>query len=79
MNKRVFIGFLVIIFAFLAGWIFYISSQARQPVPMQKISADWWGSGHADVKSESFTHWNEDEPTLDSHKLWKMPQRKRFY
>ena len=62
MNKRVFIGFLVVVFTLLAGWIFYISSQTRQPIPMQKISVDWWGSGHADVKSESFTHWNEEDP-----------------
>jgi len=62
MNKRIFIGFLVVVVALLAGWIYYISSQSRQPVPLQKISKDWWGSGHADISSESFTHWNEDEP-----------------
>ena len=62
MNKRVFIGFLVVVVALLAGWIYYISSQARQPVPLQKISVDWWGSGHADITSESFIHWNEDDP-----------------
>lgn len=61
MNKRVFIGFLVVVVVLLAAWIYYISSQSRQPVPLQKISVDWWGSGHADITSESFTHWNEDE------------------
>ena len=62
MNKRVFVGFLVVVFALLAGWIIYISSQSRQPLPLQKISVDWWGSGHADVTAESFVHWNEDDP-----------------
>ena len=38
MNKRVFIGFLVVVVALLAGWIYYISSQSRQPVPMQRIT-----------------------------------------
>ena len=62
MNKRVFIGFLVIVFALLGGWIFYISYQTRQPVPMQKITVDWWGSRHADATSISFTNWNENVP-----------------
>lgn len=62
MNKRVFIGFLVVVVALLAGWIYYISSQSRQPVPMQRITMDWWGSGHADVESISFTNWNDDDP-----------------
>ncbi len=62
MNKRVFIGFLVVVVALLAGWIYYVNLQVQQPVPLQKISVDWWGSGHADITSESFTHWNEDEP-----------------
>jgi predicted CXXCH cytochrome family protein len=62
MNKRVFIGFLVAIFALLAGWIFYISNQSRQPVPIQKITMDWWGSGHADSKALAFTNWDADTP-----------------
>jgi predicted negative regulator of RcsB-dependent stress response len=41
MNKRVFIVFLVLVVALLAGWIYYISSQSRQPIPLQKISVDW--------------------------------------
>ncbi len=62
MNKRVFVGFLVAMVVLLAGWIYYVSAQARQPIPLQKISVDWWGSGHADITSESFIHWNEDDP-----------------
>jgi predicted CXXCH cytochrome family protein len=62
MNKRVFIGFLATVFALLAGWIFYISYQSRQPIPLEKINVDWWGSGHSDVKALSFTNWNTNNP-----------------
>jgi len=62
MNKRLFIIILVIIAAFLAGWIYYISSQAKEAASIERISVDWWGSGHADKTAEAFTHWNEDDP-----------------
>lgn len=62
MNKRLFIIILAIIAAFLAGWIYYISSQAKEAASIERISVDWWGSGHADKTAEAFTHWNEDDP-----------------
>lgn len=62
MDKRLFIIILVLLTAFLAGWFYFISSQAKETASIEKISVDWWGSGHADVTSRSFTHWNEDDP-----------------
>lgn len=62
MNKRLFVIILVILIAFLAGWIYYVSTQTKQSASVQKISVDWWGSAHADVTAEAFIHWNEDDP-----------------
>lgn len=62
MDKRIFILALAITACALAGWFYYVSTQARQAQPVAEISVDWWGSAHADITSESFTHWNEDEP-----------------
>ncbi|MBM3138428.1 MAG: hypothetical protein FJZ98_09605, partial [Chloroflexi bacterium] len=53
---------LVALVAFLAGWIFYISNQAKQTASIDRISVDWWGSAHADVTAQAFTHWSEDDP-----------------
>ena len=64
MNKRLFIIILVFLGLFLTGWIYYISSQTREAASINKISVDWWGSAHADVTAEAFTHWNEDDPPL---------------
>ncbi len=36
----------------------------RQPQSVEAISADWAGSGHADATSESFVHWDADEPPV---------------
>ena len=62
MNKRYFILALVITICALAGWFYYVSTQARQAQPVEEISVDWWGSAHADIEAEAFIHWNEDEP-----------------
>ncbi|HUV16222.1 MAG TPA: cytochrome c3 family protein [Pelolinea sp.] len=62
MNKRLFVMLIVGLFAGLAGWVFYVSTQAKESASVQKISVDWWGSAHADVTAEAFVHWNEDEP-----------------
>jgi len=37
-----------------------------QPAPesVQAVSGKWARSGHSDAQSESFTHWNEDEPPV---------------
>ncbi len=62
MNKRIFILVLVFLGVFLAGWIYYLSSQTKAAALIEKISVDWWGSGHADVTSRSFTYWNTADP-----------------
>jgi len=40
----------------------YVNLLAQQPTPIERISVDWWGSGHADVNSVSFTNWNANDP-----------------
>lgn len=62
MNKRVLLVILVVLVFLFAGWIYYVNSQMRQPEPVEKISAKWWGSAHADIEAEAFVHWNEDDP-----------------
>ena len=62
MNKRWFVIILVILILSFAGWVVYVNSLAKQPTPIERISVDWWGSGHADINSVSFTNWNENDP-----------------
>ena len=64
MNKNFFIAILVIGLVLLVGWVYYINTIAAQPAPLERIQTDWWGSGHADVRSISFNYWNEDDPPL---------------
>jgi hypothetical protein len=64
MKNRTFILAILLIVCALAGWYFYVSSQARQARPIQEISVDWWGSAHANISAEAFTHWNEDDPPV---------------
>lgn len=64
MDRRLFIVLLVLLAGLLIGWIIYVVSMDTQPVPVTKISSAWQNSGHADYKSESFIHWNEDEPAV---------------
>lgn len=62
MRKHFFLIFILALVFLLTGWIYYINSRSSNIEPVEKISAKWWGSAHADVESEAFTHWNEDEP-----------------
>ncbi len=62
MNQRVFIIILLLITAALGGWIYYTTTQAASAEPVQAISEKWWDSAHADITSEAFVHWNEDDP-----------------
>lgn len=62
MNKRVFIVILAALAVLLVGWIVYTTTQSAQAEPIEEISTKWWGSAHADVTSEAFVHWNEDDP-----------------
>jgi hypothetical protein len=58
MNRTVLLVSLVILA--LGVWM-YLSLRAE---PVEAIAAKWAASGHADASSESFSHWNEDEPPL---------------
>ena len=62
MNKNFFIYLMVLTVAISAGFIYYTSTQARQAEPVERISVKWWNSGHADISSQSFTNWNENDP-----------------
>jgi len=62
MNKRWFVIIMAVLLLSFAGWVVYVNSLAKQPTPIERISMDWWESGHADVNSISFTNWNEDDP-----------------
>lgn len=64
MNKSFFLITLLLLVFLLTGWIYYVNSQSDQIEPVEKISAKWWGSAHADIEAEAFTHWNEDEPAI---------------
>jgi hypothetical protein len=38
--------------------------EAAAPSEACPFTADWAGSGHADVEAEAFAHWNEDDPAV---------------
>jgi hypothetical protein len=62
MKKYGFLIFLILLVFLLTGWIYSINTRKSQSEPVEQISAKWWGSAHADIKAEAFTHWNADEP-----------------
>ena len=62
MNKRWFVIILVFLLLGFTGWVVSVNLLAQQPTPIERISVDWWGSGHADVNSVSFTNWNANDP-----------------
>lgn len=62
MNKRWFVIIMSVLILSFAAWVVYVNSLTKQPTPIERISMDWWGSGHADVNSVSFTNWNENDP-----------------
>lgn len=51
-------GFLIIVVALIVS---YLEIRAE---PVSEISRKWDASGHADRTSESFVHWDEDEPAV---------------
>jgi hypothetical protein len=60
---------LLIIFFFTGGLITLLIGQVvlppePRPESISLISEKWSGSGHADLNSESFIHWDEDEPPV---------------
>jgi hypothetical protein len=58
MNRATLLVSLIILA--LAVWMYL----ALRTESVESISAKWAASPHADASSESFTHWNEDEPPL---------------
>lgn len=62
MKKYGFLLFLILLVFLLTGWIYSINARKSQSEPVEQISAKWWGSAHAAIAAEAFTHWNEDEP-----------------
>ena len=64
MKKTPFIIILLGGVIFLTGWIVYLVITAREAEPVSVISGKWWESGHADITSEAFVNWNEDDPPL---------------
>lgn len=62
MNKRTFLVLLVLIAIALVSWVACTSAKtASAPVDANMIGKQWWGSAHADIKSEAFSHWNDEE------------------
>jgi len=58
---------LLVIFFILGGLAAILIGQVvlppePRPEPVDAISEKWSNSGHADRESESFVHWDEDEP-----------------
>ncbi len=62
MNKTVFVVAVVVAIALLTGWIVAINARLREPETVESIDKKWWSSLHSNVASESFVHWNEDDP-----------------
>ncbi len=60
---------LLVIFFLIGGLVAILIGQVVLPPeppvePVEAISEKWDGSGHADAESESFIHWDEDDPPL---------------
>lgn len=58
---------LLVIFFLLGGLVAILIGQITlppepRPESVQAISDKWTDSGHADTESESFVHWDEDDP-----------------
>ncbi len=64
MKKKSFFLLIAVFAAALLVWVGCTTLQATDPVEASigDITAKWEGSGHADMTSEAFNHWNEDDP-----------------
>ena len=64
MNKKSFFLLIAIFAAALLVWVGCTTLQATDTVKasIDDVTAKWEGSGHADMTSEAFNHWNEDDP-----------------
>jgi hypothetical protein len=64
MNKKSFFLLIAIFAAALLIWVGCTTLQATDAASesIEDVTAKWEGSGHADMTSEAFNHWNEDDP-----------------
>ena len=64
MKKKSFFMLSAVFAIALLVWVGCTTSQATDAakVSVEEITTRWEGSGHADITSEAFTHWNEDDP-----------------
>lgn len=63
MKKKSFFLLIAVFAAALLVWVGCTTLQATDAkASVEEITAKWEGSGHADITSEAFTHWNEDDP-----------------
>ncbi len=64
MNKKNFFLLIAIFAAALLIWVGCTTLQTSDvaSATIEDVTAKWEGSGHADMTSEAFNHWNEDDP-----------------
>ncbi len=63
MKKKSFFLLIAVFAVALLVWVGCSTLQATDAeASIQDITAKWEGSGHADMTSEAFNHWNEDDP-----------------
>lgn len=61
MNRKNLLLLIAVLIIVIAVVVAYYEVRAE---PVEAISAGWAGSGHADQMSESFVHWDEDDPPV---------------
>jgi len=63
MKKKSFFLLIAVFAAALLVWVGCTTLQATDAkASVEEITTKWEGSGHADMTSEAFNHWNEDDP-----------------
>jgi len=64
MKKKSFFMLIAVFAVALLVWVACTTQQTKgvSAESVQDITAKWEGSGHADMTSEAFNHWNEDDP-----------------
>ncbi len=64
MKKKSFFLLIAVFAAALLVWVGCTTMQATDTAKasVSEITTKWEGSGHADITSETFNHWNEDDP-----------------
>lgn len=64
MKKKRFFLLIAVFAVALLAWVACSTQQTTEDsgAVVKDVTAKWEGSGHADITSEAFTHWNEDDP-----------------